>query len=582
MFKMLNTEPVDSKFMKLNLLPRFTKIHGKTLCLFFPFLLILVLVTGCGSKETAISPQDLQPPPPPRGIQGSVGRFPAPDRSLTFVTEPDERFVTEAENEFFVVAYNVENLFDIDGVALFNDYKPDVYHPEMLLKKLSAITRTLGKFQKGKGPEIVLFQEFEADQTPSSVPIDYDLVLQRYANTTLQSMLSEPISEDVRDLPAEVFLLKALYDSGLGPYEVALGEYRVDPSGRTVAHINVTFSRFPIVESRTHHSPGARGTLEVVHQIQDHRFHTFNSHWKSGASNQETELIRLENAAVLRNRIDQLLEEDPHVDFVLGGDFNSYYNQSQLFPEMEKTAVNDVLGSQGNEQSIQLLDGPILYNLWYELPPEQRKSDAYRGKWGTLMQMMIPRGLYDYRGIQYVDNSFRVAIFENFNAQPGSLAPLSWTAVNGTGTGVSDHFPITARFRIVTDDDPETFIQLENPSSENPEIDTVPVLVDYSQVPEQLVRKTREMGSDQAIQKVEYIGHVFRVEATVSDEKPFKIRLFEDEFKVWAFDLDLRMEIYRKFPVDSKMEFYGELGFHDGMWQFIVRDSAWLNLESSN
>ena len=45
---------------------------------------------------------------------------------------------------FTVVTYNVENLFDADGVAMFDDYKVDSgYTPRKLLTKLQAITNVL-------------------------------------------------------------------------------------------------------------------------------------------------------------------------------------------------------------------------------------------------------------------------------------------------------------------------------------------------------------------------------------------------------------------------------------------------------
>lgn len=552
----------------------FKRLWGR---LAFPLVMgVLVCLAGCSPKPQVDSRQQTGAGQKTTGDLSDIELGSA--KGSSFTLDPDPSLMGEEDGEFWVVAYNVENLFDADGIALFDDYKPEVYQPEMLLEKIRNITRTLSKFQNGRGPEIVLFQEFEADQTPTDSGPDYQRILENYAGTSVDAMLTAELDDQIRDLPAEVFLLKALHDAGMGPYQVAVAEYREDPLGRTVAHVNVTFSRYPIVEARTHHSPGARGTLEVVHQIGKYWLHTFNSHWKSGASNPETELIRLGNAEVLRQRVDEILASDPHADLVLGGDFNSYYNQSQLFSQMPKTAVNHVLGSQGNEASIRDPEGPLLYNLWYELPPQERKSDAYRGKWGTLMQMMITRGLHDYQGVQYVDNSFRVAVFEDFNAQPGSQAPLAWRKVPGEGGGVSDHFPIAARFRIVQDDDPNSYFQLEFPGFEQPEKDIVPLLVDYSGLPKESLQSTADLGSDREIQQAARMGKVLRVKGTVSGEKPFVIRVFDDDYKVWAFDRQFRMEVYERFPLGSAIEFYGELDFHEGMWQFVIRDPAWLDV----
>lgn len=283
-----------------------------------------------------------------------------------------------SDEAFSVVAYNVENLFDLDGVALFADYGPERYGPRQLLRKLQNHARVLKTVDDGRGPDIILFQELEADQTPGTTRFDWRGFQAKYGETSLETLLAEPVSDEVKDLPAEVFLWKALQEVGLGDYHVAVGQYRPDPTGRVVAHVNATFSRFPILEQQTHHTPGARGILEVVHDVDGAKLTTFNNHWKSGASDGEAEQIRWGNAETLRRRLEVLLAADPLADVVLGGDFNSQHNQSEAYGTMAKTALNTILGSQGDELKIRELDRLWLYNLWYELPVDERGSDVYR------------------------------------------------------------------------------------------------------------------------------------------------------------------------------------------------------------
>lgn len=474
------------------------------------------------------------------------------------------------------MAYNVENLFDIDGVAIFDDYKSPKYGPKQFLVKLRNHAKVLATVNQGRGPEIVLFQELEGDQTPSPHPLDYRAILEKYRDMPLESMLTEPISNEIKDLPAEVFMLKALKEAGLADYYVSVAAFRPDPTGRDVAHVNATFSQFPIAKSRTHQSNGARGTLEVVHQLGDHQLYTFNSHWKSGASNPAEETIRIGNAKVLRDRLNQILGEDASADIVLGGDFNSQYNQLQRFPSMRRTAMNSMLKSQGDELAIQDTRPLDLYNLWYELPPDRRTSDAYQGYWGTLMNLMITRGLYDHRGVQYVDNSFQVLAIENVNAQAGSGLPIRWRSVNGNGTGFSDHLPILAKFQILSDNDANSFVQLIKPGVEGDSSFETKGIKSSFKINPLTITKTKEIGSDEAIQKLELLGHVFLVDAEIVAEKPMRIKLFQDEFKLWSFDEQIRLQIYDKFPVGAKVRFYGELDFHEGMWQFLIHDADWL------
>ena len=73
-----------------------------------------------------------------------------------------------AEREFTVLAYNVENLFDLDGIAIYKDYiqdEPDdqfTYGRRKLLTKLQNIAAVLKTFNAGLGPELILFQELRS------------------------------------------------------------------------------------------------------------------------------------------------------------------------------------------------------------------------------------------------------------------------------------------------------------------------------------------------------------------------------------------------------------------------------------
>jgi hypothetical protein len=84
--------------------------------------------------------------------------------------------------------------------------------------------------------------------------------------------------------------------------------------------------------------------LETTILVNGNNFTLFNNHWKSGASSPEMELHRIQNAEVLRNRIDELVREDPKIDLLVGGDLNSHYNQSVVYKEeMKETGINDRL-----------------------------------------------------------------------------------------------------------------------------------------------------------------------------------------------------------------------------------------------
>jgi len=96
--------------------------------------------------------------------------------------------------EFSVVAYNVENLFDVDGVAIFSDYQQDepgapfAYSRRKLLTKLEHAAAVLSALESG-GPDVILFQELEGDFTPESQVTDYAGFLQEHAGMTVYDMI---------------------------------------------------------------------------------------------------------------------------------------------------------------------------------------------------------------------------------------------------------------------------------------------------------------------------------------------------------------------------------------------------------
>lgn len=448
---------------------------------------------------------------------------------------------------FTVMVYNVENLFDADGISVYEEYRPNVYTPSHMRTKVATIAQVVAKLDGGKGPDIILFQEIEIDRSPDDEPA------------------------------AEARLVAALKVRGITGYQVISADDRPDSpheDGNQRAIRCVVFTRFPVVAVRNHPIPNARNILEVELEIDGARLYVFNNHWKSGASDPVTEKIRVANARVLRARLDQILKADPQADIILGGDFNSQYNQSRRYGgTMLQTALNDVLRSQGNELAIRGPDRD-LYNLWFELPVDKRGSDTYRGEWGTLMQIMITRGLYDFRGVQYVDNSMSVLKVPELNATEEGT-PLRWTNVGPAGGGASDHFPIYARFITVPDNQPTRWLALQKPSP-NDESPTQAV-----KAPERKVDVTKALTLSQfpaaeAIRKAEFMGKLFRVQGKVQPGSRIAIAALNDVWEVWIPDPALRTRVKGQWREGETVTFLGLLGQHSGKWQFVVEKEEWL------
>lgn len=477
--------------------------------------------------------------------------------------------------EFTVAVYNVENLFDADGVAVYDDYQPADYRPGNLLTKVTHVAEALEHIDAGRGPDIILFQEIEIDQTPAT-GADYAAVLQRYADVPLARMLTPPLAPELAGLPAEAWLLRALHDRGMTGYTVVTGG---DQPGRYAdgnrrAIKNVIFTRFPVEAARRHPVPDARNLLEVLLNVDGHPLYVFDNHWKSGAGDPAMEAIRVRDARVLRARVDEILRADPQADIVIGGDFNSQYNQKQRYRAMKETGLNDVLGAQGNELAIRGRER-ALYDLWYELPDAGRGSDVYRGEWGTLIQMILSRGLYDYRGVQYVDNSFAVLRLPGLNADALGQ-PLRWSFAGPRGSGFSDHFPVYARFRTVENNQPDRWLALVRAS--RPEAGDAAVnRVDYAALAvEQVALTPANLPADADLRNGTYTGKIFLVDGTVAPTRRLAVEFRGRTYDLYCPQRSLREGLMRKFPPGSRIRFYGQLDSFRGRWEFIVPTAAWV------
>lgn len=482
----------------------------------------------------------------------------------------------DENRSFAVVVYNVENLHDIDGVAAYDEFQGDKYTPAHLAVKIANISTILSKVDKGAGPAVAAFNEIELDQTPDSTVKDYDKWLASVSGTTAKALLAQPsIPAELAGLPAEAWLLKACVDAGLTGYHVVV----TDEKPREGAAVrNVLFTRFPVTATRTHPVENARPILEATLDVDGRPLTVLVNHWKSmrGNAPAETEPIRRQNATVLRNRLDELLKADPNADILVVGDLNSSYNHKQINRDLGgPSAINDILGSQGNELAVRGKQRD-LYNLWFELPSDQRTSEVFDNKWGTVMNFIIARGLYDQNGVQYIDNSFVVMKFAGLNMN--ALGRPNAFSRGKVPYGFSDHFPLYARFRVVDTKAKDQWMPLTRPS----ESETGP----STQVPAEITAqslfatavKISDLPPGTDLRDGTHDGKIFYVEApaTVNEKGFVRVTVNGLEYEVFSHNKDFRATLTTKARTDGKLRFYGELGTFKGRWQFVLHDKAWL------
>ena len=480
----------------------------------------------------------------------------------------------ETPKDFTVMAYNVENLADVDRVAPYDDYveapdDPNSYGPSKLAKKLKTIATVMKSVGNGLGPDVVILNELEVDHTPETTVTDIPEFLKKYSETTYEKMLSSELTDELRGLSSEIWLLKALEDEGLKGYSIIVGDVP-DAAQKHQDAITVgLLTRFPIVSKKTWETPSARGILEAKLQVGDSTFTVMGNHWKSGAGNPAMENTRLGNAKTVRERLDQILQEDPKADVIIGGDFNTQYNQGQRYSFMTKTAIQDVLGSQGDASMFKGEGKPDLYNLWFDVAPDQRFSDEYSGEWGTLIQILVTRGLEDGKGVDYVPGSFHQVRVAGVNSREPLGLPWRWTNY-GPGWGASDHFPVIATFRVGSE---ASSGEKASPKSSLPQKEALKV--GFDRIDRSKLRNASVLKNATPEELAKAMGEYFIVEGTLSKIRPLEIDVDGKPYSLHSFDKNLKDAI-RAMAKGSQVKIVGELGLFKGKLQFVIQDSSWI------
>jgi len=214
-------------------------------------------------------------------------------------------------------------------------------------------------------------------------------------------------------------------------------------------------SRYPLIKQQdiqVSYAERVRNILEVEIDIEGNPLTVFVNHWKSKSYN-GYESKRIAYAKALQSRIAKMPEKK---EYVILGDFNSDYNaylalEEKLNDTKGRTAFSDVLKTRVNrdlvaEEEIVKAAKGVHYTLWQELPAEKRWSHNFYGKRSSMDQIVLPRQMFDGRGIDYVNNSFGVFKAPYLFTKKGYIN--RWQYKNGKhrAKGYSDHLPVYAYF----------------------------------------------------------------------------------------------------------------------------------------
>ena len=214
-------------------------------------------------------------------------------------------------------------------------------------------------------------------------------------------------------------------------------------------------SRFPIKKQKeleVSYSPHIRNILEVEVTIDGEPLLVFVNHWKSRAY-RGVESKRIKYAKVLKARLDTVSSSKA---YIVLGDFNTDYDAHL---SLEKK-INDTKGKTGLHHILGVAEGRFLvdessmikglkgshYTLWKELALDQRWNTKFYGKKGTADHIVLPSALFDQKGIEYVNNSFKVFRKEYLFTKRGYINRWQYKKGKHKGKGYSDHLPISAYF----------------------------------------------------------------------------------------------------------------------------------------
>jgi len=305
-------------------------------------------------------------------------------------------------NEYTVVSYNVENLFDtVDDPKIpdeeFLPTSEKKWDSERYQKKLNDLVRVITEINPKELPEIVGLVEVENRTVLEDLTLTGALKNQKYG-------IIHEESPDYRGI------------------DVAL-IYRQD-AFQEISHetLPVVFPDDP--EFKT------RDILHVTGKIRNKIVHVFVNHWPSRIGGDEkTEPKRVLAASVLKSKTDQILAEDPSARIIIMGDMNDEPANKSLF---------ETLGAESPDS------GARLVNLM--MPDDAKGLGTYffSGSWNMLDNLVVSDALIKGKRFQVVDK--KGFIFTNdwmiFTNKNGDKTPNRSYVGNKYVAGVSDHFPV--------------------------------------------------------------------------------------------------------------------------------------------
>jgi predicted extracellular nuclease len=304
-------------------------------------------------------------------------------------------------NEYTVVSYNVENLFDTvdDPTIPDEEFLPESeknWTIDRYQKKLDDIARVISEVNPKELPELVGLVEIENQRVLE------DLV--STARLSNQYGIIHEESPDYRGIDVALIYRRDAFTEIM--HEVLPVNFPDDPSFKT------------------------RDILHVTGKIRNKTVHVFVNHWPSRIGGDEkTEPKRMLAASVLKSKVDQILAIDPKARIIIMGDMND---------EPSNTSLKETLGAGSPGSQTKLV------NLM--IPDKTAGSGTYfyNGNWNMLDNLVVSDEMINGKWLHIAggkgfifSNDWMIYINKN-----GDKTPNRSYVGNKYVSGVSDHFPV--------------------------------------------------------------------------------------------------------------------------------------------
>jgi predicted extracellular nuclease len=322
----------------------------------------------------------------------------------------------QQNTDYFVMFYNVENLFDtIDNpLTLDNDFLPDSpkqWNTQRYNDKLDKISRVISQAASPNFPFAVGLCEIENREVVEAITKSPHLKKIRYE-------IVHEESPDQRGIDVAF-----MYDKKVFTY---LNHRKIE--------IN-----FPDPKVKTRDILLVSGTMGTTDTL-----HFFVNHWPSrrGGAEVNSEQYRISAAAILKQAVDSIsyfTSYSANHKVIIMGDFNDYPTNMSLI---------DILNATNNPKKEDLYE---LYNLTYDKHVlKDGGTYSYQGEWGYLDQLIISKNLLNAeQGLKTTPKSayaFNADWLIYTNPKSGETSPSKTYGGNNYYGGYSDHLPIVGKF----------------------------------------------------------------------------------------------------------------------------------------